>query len=134
MAAQRDPGPGFVIDVQAAVDGCAADGQQWPDDVRLLAVKVVAALMEAGLPVYSRQDGDAATGVQLALDGVGHNVRLMVLWRQHPRAESGMPGDPWRTQQDALHHALRTILLARGFRLHDDENTAAPVVAGAGPS
>jgi hypothetical protein len=61
---------------------------------------------------------------------LGEHVLATLLWRQHPRSEAGMPGDPWRTQQDAVYQALRTILQARGFRLLADTG-AAPVVVGA---
>ncbi|WP_262064492.1 hypothetical protein [Streptomyces sp. STR69] len=86
-----------------------------PEHMRPFMEDLVVALLRVGLPVRdpNEDDGEAATGVMLALGPGPAGAAVRVIWRQHHSVD--VLGEAWRTQQDAMHTALRTILTAQGY-------------------
>lgn len=114
----------------AALERAVVGENGIPDSRRALAVQVVIALMKAGLPIADLR-ADAFEGRAGAAIAVvpGPRRGLQVLWRQHPHLDAQSPGEPWRTQQTAMHTAVRTILEAQGYLLREDQPPSeAPVV------
>ena len=128
--AKQDPAPDAVAQRAAHVmDRCVIGPVEVPEHMRPFMEDLVAALLRVGLPVRdpSEGDGEAATGVMLALGPGPAGAAVRVIWRQHRSVD--VLGELWRTQQDAMHTALRTILTAQGYWMSDDTGDA-PVVFG----
>jgi len=128
--AKQDPAPDAVAQRAAHVlDRCVIGPVDVPEHMRPFMEDLVAALLRVGLPLRDPNggDGEAATGVMLALGPGPAGAAVRVIWRQHH--STGGVGEVWSTQQGAMHTALRTILTAQGYWMSDDTGDA-PVVFG----
>jgi len=128
--AKQDPVPDAVAQRAAHIlDRCVIGPVDVPEHMRPFMEDLVAVLLRVGLPVRdpNEGDGEAATGVMLALGPGPAGAAVRVIWRQHH--STGGVGEVWSTQQGAMHTALRTILTAQGYWMSDDRGDA-PVVFG----
>ncbi|WP_019074359.1 hypothetical protein [Streptomyces hokutonensis] len=129
MAKQESAPDAVALRAAHVLDRCVIGPVDVPEHMRQFMEDLVAALLRVGLPVRdpSGVDGEAATGVMLALGPGPAGAAVRVIWRQHH--STGGVGEVWRTQQDAMHTALRTILTAQGYWMSDDTGDA-PTVFG----